>query len=227
MKIKNAIVWCYGLLVLLPLSAGALELKTDEQRLSYALGQMSVMSMKLEGSKLDTDIVVQSVRDALEGKPSLLSKQEVFAAINKSRAGNNPASSAGAQQNQLDGENFLRSNKSKEGIVELPSGLQYRIIKKGQGQQPGPQDIVVADYVGTLVDGTKFDSSYDRGQPATFGVNRVIPGWTEALQLMQVGDKWQLFIPSELAYGPKAVGKVIKPNSTLVFEVELLSVKSP
>ena len=127
--------------------------------------------------------------------------------------------------NKTEGETFLAANKNKEGVVTLPSGLQYKILKAGTGPKPTASDSVVCNYRGTLVNGTEFDSSYKRGQPATFPVNGVIKGWTEALQLMPVGSKWQLFIPAQLAYGERGAGPDIGPNATLIFEIELLSIQ--
>jgi FKBP-type peptidyl-prolyl cis-trans isomerase FklB len=129
------------------------------------------------------------------------------------------------ETNKKEGEAFLAANKTKEGVVTLPSGLQYKVLKAGTGPKPSANDSVVCNYRGTLLDNTEFDSSYKRGQPATFPVGKVIKGWTEALQLMPVGSKWQLFIPSELAYGPRGAGPDIGPNATLIFEVELLSIQ--
>jgi len=130
------------------------------------------------------------------------------------------------EANQKEGEAFLAANKSKPGVVTLPSGLQYKILKEGTGPKPTATDSVVCNYQGTLINGTEFDNSYKRGEPATFPVNGVIKGWTEALQLMPVGSKWQLFVPADLAYGPRGAGADIGPNSTLIFEVELLSIKA-
>ena len=130
------------------------------------------------------------------------------------------------EANQKEGEAFLAANKAKPGVVTLPSGLQYKILKEGTGPKPTATDSVVCNYQGTLINGTEFDSSYKRGEPATFPVNGVIKGWTEALQLMPVGSKWQLFIPPDLAYGARGAGADIGPNATLIFEVELLSIKS-
>lgn len=214
--------------VLSPL-AGAAELKTEKDRVSYAYGAMAAMTMQLEGAELDTEVVVQAIRDALgDGQPAM-SRQEIFDAINRSRAArggqqDNPTS-ADSQSNLTAGQDFLARNGKREGVVTLPSGLQYEVLAEGSGRKPGLTDIIEAHYTGTLIDGTKFDSSHDRGKPATFRVDRVIKGWTEALQLMQEGSKWKLYIPSDLAYGPRQVGNVIKPHSTLVFEVELLKVK--
>jgi FKBP-type peptidyl-prolyl cis-trans isomerase FklB len=129
------------------------------------------------------------------------------------------------EANKKDGEAFLAANKSKDGVVTLPSGLQYKILTQGTGPKPAASDSVVCNYRGTLLDGTEFDSSYKRGEPATFPVSGVIKGWTEALQLMPVGSKWQLFVPSDLAYGDRAPGPEIGPGSTLIFEVELLSIQ--
>lgn len=130
-----------------------------------------------------------------------------------------------ADSNRAAGEAFLAENAQREGVVTLPSGLQYEVIEEGDGATPGRRSTVVVHYSGTLIDGTPFDSSLQRGEPARFPVNRVIPGWTEALRLMQVGDKWRLFIPADLAYGDRGVGPVITPGSTLIFEVELLEVR--
>jgi FKBP-type peptidyl-prolyl cis-trans isomerase FklB len=124
-----------------------------------------------------------------------------------------------------EGADFLAANKTKDGVVVLPSGLQYKVVTAGTGAKPGPTDTVVCNYRGTMIDGSEFDSSYKRGQPASFPVNGVIKGWTEALQLMAVGSKWQLFIPPDLAYGERGAGGVIGPNATLVFDVELLSIQ--
>jgi FKBP-type peptidyl-prolyl cis-trans isomerase FklB len=129
--------------------------------------------------------------------------------------------------NKKEGDAFLVANKTKPGVVTLPSGLQYKVLKEGTGAKPTASDTVVCEYRGTLINGTEFDSSYKRGQPATFGVGQVIKGWTEALQLMPVGSKWQLVLPSDLAYGDKGAGADIGPNATLIFEVELLSIQPP
>ena len=135
------------------------------------------------------------------------------------------AEAQGVTDNRAQGEAFLAENAQREGVVTLPSGLQYEVLEEGDGATPRRRSTVVVHYSGTLIDGTPFDSSYSRGEPARFPVNRVIPGWTEALQLMQVGDKWRLFIPADLAYGDRGAGPVIGPGSTLIFEVELLEVQ--
>jgi FKBP-type peptidyl-prolyl cis-trans isomerase FklB len=131
------------------------------------------------------------------------------------------------EKNQKEGEAFLAENKKKEGVITLPSGLQYKVIKAGSGNKPKATDTVTVHYQGTLVNGTEFDSSYRRGQPVSFPVNGVIPGWTEALQLMEAGAKWQIVIPSNLAYGDRGAGPQIGPNATLIFEIELISIQEP
>ena len=130
-----------------------------------------------------------------------------------------------AEANRQKGEAFLVENQKKEGVITLPSGLQYKVIEEGTGESPKPNDTVVTHYRGTLIDGKEFDSSYRRGEPASFPVNRVIAGWTEALQLMKVGAKWQLFIPPELAYGERGAGRAIGPNAALIFEIELVEIQ--
>jgi FKBP-type peptidyl-prolyl cis-trans isomerase FklB len=135
------------------------------------------------------------------------------------------ATAAAGEENKKAGEAFLAQNKGKQGVVTLPSGLQYKILKAGNGKKPTENDTVECNYRGTLINGTEFDSSYRRGQPATFGVGQVIPGWREALQLMPVGSKWELYVPPDLAYGERGAGRDIGPNSTLVFEVELLGIQ--
>jgi FKBP-type peptidyl-prolyl cis-trans isomerase FklB len=136
------------------------------------------------------------------------------------------AKKAAAAENKTKGEAFLAENKKKEGVVTLPSGLQYKILKAGEGPKPTAEDSVKCNYRGTLIDGKEFDSSYKRNEPATFPVKGVIKGWTEALQLMPVGSKWQLFIPPDLAYGERGAGELIQPEATLIFEVELLSIEN-
>jgi len=164
------------------------------------------------------------LKDALAGKPQMTEEQvkETMTAFEKEMTDKQKAAGV---KNGADGEKFLAENKKKEGVKTTASGLQYKVLKEGSGAQPKETDTVIANYRGTLIDGTEFDSSYKRGQPATFPVSGVIRGWTEALQLMKAGSKYQLFIPANLAYGERAIGGDIGPNSTLIFEVELLDVK--
>jgi FKBP-type peptidyl-prolyl cis-trans isomerase len=196
-------------------------LATQKEKLSYALG-MNI------GKNLHRNLLLQGMKDASAGGQTLMTDQEAQAAVtelqNDLRKKQEEKTQAAGGNNQKEGEAFLAANKTKPGIVTLPSGLQYKILKAGTGAKPTATDSVVCNYRGTLIDGTEFDSSYKRGQPATFPVNGVIKGWTEALQLMPVGSKWQLFVPSSLAYGPQGP-QAIGPNATLIFEVELVSIQ--
>jgi FKBP-type peptidyl-prolyl cis-trans isomerase FklB len=174
--------------------------------------------------------VARGLKDALAGGKTLLTDDEAQATMvalqNDVRARQQGQMQQVAEKNKKDGEAFLAANAGKEGVVRLPSGLQYKILTPGTGPKPSATDSVVCNYRGTLIDGTEFDSSYKSGHPATFGVGRVIKGWTEALQLMPVGSKWQLFVPAQLAYGDRGAGADIGPNATLIFEVQLLSIEA-
>lgn len=210
-------------------SSQPLTLKTDKDKLSYAIGMNIGESMKKDSLDIDANILTRAIKDAMSGKP-LMTDDEARALVNKLRdemiKKKQSEDQMAGETNKQAGEKFLAENKTKEGVVTLPSGLQYKIIKQGDGPKPTAADTVVTNYSGTLIDGKEFDSSYKRGQPVTFPVGQVIKGWTEALQLMPVGSKWQLFIPSSLAYGEHAPpGSNIGPNSTLVFDVELLSIQ--
>jgi len=201
--------------------------QTMEQKAAYTIGSNFIQSLKIQGIELDIDSVIQGVNDGSKGKSSL-SQDEMKEALNAFKAKLIKQQEQGQQavsgKNKLLGDAFLLQNKTKEGVVTLESGLQYKVINKGTGPSPKASDKVTTHYRGTLIDGTEFDSSYSRNKPSSFPVNGVIAGWTEALQLMHVGDKWQLFIPSNLAYGKRAVGNIIKANSTLIFEIELLKI---
>ncbi|HZZ27714.1 MAG TPA: FKBP-type peptidyl-prolyl cis-trans isomerase [Pirellulales bacterium] len=214
---------------------GAAGLSTSKQKASYCVGMMAgydILNRQLTADDLDTHALLQGLTDALsEAKPALSEEefQQVMTDLHSLLANRAKAMEdkvkAMAEKNKTEGDAFLAQNKTKQGVKALPSGLQYKVLQSGNGPTPGPNDMVSAHYKGTLLDGTLFDSSYDRGKPATFPVNGVIKGWTEALQLMKVGDKWQLFVPSELAYGERGRMPKIAPNSVLVFDVELLDVK--
>jgi FKBP-type peptidyl-prolyl cis-trans isomerase len=211
----------------------ATPLTTRKQKFSYALG-MNIGSglgtnLKKQSVEVDPAIVAQGLKDSLAGTKTRLTDDEAKAVLTEvqnevRKQAQEKAAEAGAA-NKKEGEAFLAANKGKEGVVTLPSGLQYKILTAGTGPKPAASDTVVCNYKGTLIDGKEFDSSYKRGQPATFGVSQVIKGWTEALQLMPVGSKWQLFIPSSLAYGERGAGADIGPDSTLIFEVELISIQ--
>jgi len=186
-------------------------------------------NLKKQSVEVDWNLVSQGLKDAMSGGKTRLTQEEAQAALtevqNEVRKEQQEKAQKAAATNKTEGEAFLVANKAKEGVVTLPSGLQYKVLTAGTGPKPTSGDQVVCNYRGTLINGTEFDSSYKRGQPATFGVGQVIKGWTEALQLMPVGSKWQLFIPASLAYGERGAGAEIGPNATLIFEVELLSIK--
>jgi FKBP-type peptidyl-prolyl cis-trans isomerase FklB len=207
-----------------------LTLKTQKDKASYAIGLNIGKSMHKDSVDIDPSILLRGLRDGLAGSKPLLTDEEARAAMvalqTEMRKKQEEKMLVQGETNKKEGEVFLADNKTKDGIVTLPSGLQYKILKEGTGPKPAATDTVVCNYKGTLLDNTEFDSSYKRGQPATFPVSGVIKGWTEALQLMPVGSKWQLFIPSELAYGARGgPGGGIGPNATLLFEVELVSIQ--
>ena len=214
-------------------SAAPLVLKTEKDKFSYALGMNTAKRMgeglKKQSVPFDSAIFVRGMKDGFAGGKMLLTDDEAQAVLTAMQKQVHEQQQAKIEQaaegNKKEGEAFLAANKSKEGVVTLPSGLQYKILTAGTGPKPTTSDSVVCNYRGTLINGTEFDSSYKRGQPATFPVTGVIKGWTEALQLMPVGSKWQLFIPADLAYGDRGAGADIGPGSTLIFEIELLSIK--
>ena len=205
-------------------------LTTNKQKASYAIGMNWGTGLHRQNIDVDSAALIQGMKDALADGKTLLTEDEARAALmqlqKEVQEKQQAKAAAEGDANKKEGEAFLAANKSKEGVVTLPSGLQYKILKEGTGPKPTATDSVVCNYKGTLINGTEFDSSYKRGEPATFPVTGVIKGWTEALQLMPVGSKWQLFIPSDLAYGPRGTpGGPIGPNATLIFEVELISIK--
>jgi FKBP-type peptidyl-prolyl cis-trans isomerase FklB len=209
-----------------------LVLSTQKDKASYAIGMNIGKGLKENLSKdavdIDSEILLRGMKDALAGNKPLLTDAETQATLttlqNDVRKHQQEVHEAEAVKNSKAGQEFLEANKGKPGVVTLPSGLQYKVITEGNGPKPMASDVVVCNYKGTLVDGTEFDSSYKRGKPATFPVGQVIKGWTEALQLMPVGSKWELAIPPALGYGEKGAGP-IGPNETLVFEVELMSIQ--
>ena len=207
-----------------------LELKTQKDKVSYAIGVNIGRSMKKDAIDIDPAILARGIKDAFAGGKLLMTDADGQAALttlkNDVQKHQQEQYQAAVAKNKQEGDSFLAANKAKPGVVSLPSGLQYRVIQPGSGPKPTAADTVVCNYKGTLLDGTEFDSSYKRGQPATFPVGQVIKGWTEALQLMPVGSKWELVIPPSLAYGDRGTqGGPIGPNETLVFEVELVSIQ--
>jgi FKBP-type peptidyl-prolyl cis-trans isomerase FklB len=214
-------------------AAGAAVLKTKKDKFSYALG-MNVganlgTSLRKQSVDFDPNMVAQGLKTSLAGGKTLMTQEEAQALLKEVQTEmlkkQQDKMQVVGEANKKEGEAFLAANKGKEGVVTLPSGLQYKVLKEGNGPKPAATDTVVCNYRGTLINGTEFDSSYKRGEPATFPVNGVIKGWTEALQLMPVGSKWQLFIPSSMAYAERGAGADIGPNATLIFEVELMSIQ--
>ena len=214
-------------------TAAALALNTPKDKQSYAIGinvgKGLSQNLKQAGVDIDPAILVRAIKDVLAGDKQSMTDQEAQDTLKALQADMRKEQQVKQEQlaesNKKEGDEFLSANKAKEGITTLPDGLQYKVLQEGTGPKPTAADSVTVNYRGTLLNGTEFDSSYKRGQPATFNVGGIIKGWTEALQLMPVGSKWQLFIPSELAYGPRGAGRDIGPNATLVFEVELLSIQ--
>jgi FKBP-type peptidyl-prolyl cis-trans isomerase FklB len=206
-----------------------LTLDTQKDKESYAIGMSFGSSLRKQSVEVETDILIRGMKDSLAGGKTLLTDDEQKAVLTTLQADirkkQEEKMAQAGEGNIREGQEFLAANKSKGGIVTLPSGLQYKILQAGTGPKPTAADSVVCNYRGTLINGTEFDSSYKRGQPATFPVSGVIKGWTEALQLMPVGSKWQLFVPADLAYGARGAGPGIGPNSTLIFEVELISIQ--
>ncbi|HVF71973.1 MAG TPA: FKBP-type peptidyl-prolyl cis-trans isomerase [Chthoniobacterales bacterium] len=207
------------------------QLKDQKDKASYSIGYDIGSTFKKQNIELNADALLAGMKEAMAGKEGTLTKEErekTLETFQKEMMEKQVAASKeAAAKNLAEGEKFLAENKKKEGIKTTASGLQYKVVKEGNGPTPKDTDTVVTNYRGTLIDGTEFDSSYKRNEPATFPVNRVIKGWTEALQLMKVGSKYQLYIPAALGYGERGAGKDIGPNATLVFDVELLSIKPP
>jgi FKBP-type peptidyl-prolyl cis-trans isomerase FklB len=210
-------------------TAAPLTLKTQKEKFSYSLGMKMGENLHKQSVPVDPAIFARGMRDALAGGKTLLTDEEAQAVLGQMQKEMHDKQQAKMQEegagNKKEGDAFLAANKSKEGVVALPSGLQYKILKAGTGPKPTANDTVECNYRGTLINGKEFDSSYKRGQPADFPVGGVIKGWTEALQLMPVGSKWQLFVPADLAYGDRGAGADIGPGETLVFEVELMSIQ--
>lgn len=201
-------------------------LNTDKKKSSYAIGLQIGQDFKRSGLDIDVNSLTSAIQDTLSGKEPKLNAQEMRAAMELLREQQMKKQVEMAKASKDKGDAFLASNKSKPGVKTLASGVQYKVIKSGSGKTPTKADSVVVHYKGTLIDGTEFDSSYSRGKPLTFPVTGVIKGWTELLLMMKEGDKWQAFIPSDSAYGQRGSGQLIGPNATLIFDIELLEVKS-
>jgi FKBP-type peptidyl-prolyl cis-trans isomerase len=208
-------------------------LDTEKQKSSYVIGTDIGGRFLAQEMDIDQRALAAGIEDSMTGNEPRMDEEEARAVIAKlveeqqarqakQREEAQAEREAQAEKNRAEGEAFLAENKSKEGVITTESGLQYKVIVEGDGEKPGAEDTVEVHYRGTLIDGTEFDSSYSRGEPAKFQVNRVIAGWTEALQLMNEGSKWEIYIPSDLAYGSRGAGSNIGPDAVLIFEVELL-----
>jgi len=207
-----------------------MNLSSHKEQISYIIGRDLARNFSQQGLDLDIDVLAASLKEALAGQPSRLTQEQMESAMRQLQEqfeANEPQQESNdVSNNKAEGEAFLAENKNKPGVTTLPSGLQYEVLTEGTGKKPTPRSSVTTHYHGTLINGNVFDSSYQRGQPATFGVNQVIAGWTEALQLMPEGSKWRLYIPSDLAYGKRGAGRDIGPDSALIFDVELLKVNN-
>src|SRR6476620_794053 len=225
---KHFIVCVSASLLALPLfgQEKSPQLKDQKDKVSYSIGMNIGFNLSKQKVDINPDILAAGIKDSIAGKPLLTQDQvkDVMAQFEKDME---QKQKQAGEKNKADGAKFLEENKKKPGVKTTASGLQYKPEKEGTGVQPKATDMVTVNYRGTLIDGTEFDSSYKRGQPATFPVNGVIKGWTEALQLMKVGSKYQLWIPSNLAYGERSVSPELGPNATLIFEVELMDAKPP
>jgi FKBP-type peptidyl-prolyl cis-trans isomerase FklB len=205
--------------------ATATELESELQKYSYALGHQTAQGLKRAGVQVDPEAFAAAVLDVLAGAPLQLSDEEIKAVKAERAKRAQEAKQLAAAENLEAGKAFLAENRGKPGIQELDSGLQYQIETEGEGESPAATDTVVVNYRGTLPDGTEFDSSYKRGQPATFALNRVIPGFGEAITKMKPGAKWTIFVPASMGYGLRGAGRSIGPNQVLIFDIELLEIK--
>lgn len=230
MKIKLVAAAVMGLAMSTAIvAADASELGSDMDKLSYSIGADLGKNFKKQGIEINPTSMAKGLQDGMNGTSLLLTEDQMKEVLNKFQkdlmAKRNADFTKKADENKAKGDAFLNQNKAKDGVVSLPSGLQYKIIEAGKGAKPGKEDTVTVDYTGTLIGGEVFDSSEKTGKPATFKVSQVIPGWTEALQLMPSGSTWEVVVPAALAYGNRSVGGPIGPNETLVFKIHLISVK--
>lgn len=204
-------------------------LSSDKDKLSYSIGIDLGKNFKRQDIDVNPEVMVKGLQDGISGNKSLLTDEQMQDVLNKFQKELMAKKTADykkqAEENKKKGEAFLKENKSKEGVVALPSGLQYKIVKSGSGAKPTKEDTVTVEYTGRLINGEVFDSTEKTGKPATFKLSQVIPGWTEALQLMSEGAVWEIYVPSDLAYGPRSVGGPIGPNETLIFKINLVDVK--
>ncbi|PCH59785.1 MAG: hypothetical protein COC05_06120 [Gammaproteobacteria bacterium] len=212
------------LVPVLALQAADIDLKTEKDKLSYAIGLITVQQWKQQGIEVNSDVVAAVINDIQSGKEPQLSEDEVRAALDNFQNKQQEKAKLASEENIAEGAAFLAKNKGKDGVIETASGLQYQILEPGEGETPKATDSVTVHYRGTLLDGTEFDSSHTRGEPATFPLSGVIAGWTEGVQLVKPGGKVKLFIPAALAYGDRGAPPTIKPGATLIFDIELISI---
>ena len=219
------LVTAVTVLSFLSLTASAeADLSSDKQKLSYAMGALFSQNLDQKELELDVPAFLQAIEDSLNKAELKMTTQEMQAILTKFQAEESKQRAALAEKNLAEGKKFLAENKGEEGITELPSGLQYKIINEGDGKNPTAENTVTVHYRGTLIDGTEFDSSYTRGEPIQLQLARVIKGWQEVLPLMKVNSKWQIYVPSDLAYGENGAGSAIGPNAALIFDIELLAI---
>lgn len=229
MKIKLVAAVVMGLAMSASFAADNIVLTSDLDKLSYSIGADLGKNFKKQGIEVNPTVMAKGLQDGMSNGQLMLTDAQMKDVLDKFQKDlmvkRNAEFAKKADDNKAKGEAFLNQNKTNAGVITLPSGLQYKIIETGTGAKPGKEDTVTVDYTGTLVDGQVFDSSEKTGKPATFKVSQVIPGWTEALQLMPAGSTWEVFVPASLAYGSRSVGGPIGPNETLVFKIHLISVK--
>ena len=231
-RLKSVMLTCLFVLILLGCSRDKqknIALKTEADKVSYSLGMNIATGLKRQGVEINSDVFAKAVNDVINGEKTMLTEEEMREILRNYQKGlrekMRKEKEVIGEKNQKEGTIFLEANKKKEGVITLPSGLQYKILKEGTGKFPKPTDTITCNYKVTLIDGTVFDSSYERNKPATFTLNRVIKGWQEALPLMKIGSKWELYVPGELGYGKRGSGQKIGPDATLIFEIELISIK--
>jgi len=226
---KMRIIAAASMSLIMGTAIAATNLSSKEDKLSYSIGADFGANFKNQGIQINSDAFSQGLKDAMSGAKLQMTQEQMKDTIQKFQqelmAKKIKAIKEQADANKKKGEAFLKANAKKPGVVSLPSGLQYQVITKGKGAKPTKEDTVTVEYTGTLIDGKVFDSSEKTGKPATFKLSQVIPGWTEALQLMQEGATWKIFVPSKLAYGQRGVGGPIGPNETLIFKIHLISIK--
>jgi FKBP-type peptidyl-prolyl cis-trans isomerase FklB len=229
MKMKWIALVVMGFGTTVAMAADVQALTTDKDKLSYSIGADLGKNFKVQGIDVTPDVLAKGMQDGINGGNLLMTEDQMKEALNKFQKDlmtkKNAEMNKKSEENKSKGEAYLKDNQAKPGVVVLPSGLQYKVIEAGTGTKPSKTDTVTVEYTGHLIDGTVFDSTDKTGKPATFQVSQVIPGWTEALQLMPSGSTWEVYIPSNLAYGPRSLGGPIGPNETLIFKIHLISVK--